>query len=82
VHLPEDIAEHRLRREIMCTQVANDIVNRMGLNFVLRQQKATGAPVADVARAYTASMDIFGLTSLWDDIEALDYRCLRTCRLR
>jgi glutamate dehydrogenase len=71
---PEDIAEHRLRREIMCTQVANDIVNRMGLNFVMRQQKATGAPVADVARAYTASMGIFGLTSLWDAIEALDFK--------
>ncbi|MFK8042583.1 NAD-glutamate dehydrogenase [Congregibacter sp.] len=70
---PEDLAEHRLRREIMCTQVANDIVNRMGLNFVLRQQKATGAPVADVARAYTAVMEIFGISTLWDSIEALDF---------
>ncbi len=70
---PEDVAEHRLRREIMCTQVANDIVNRMGLNFVLRQQKATGAPVEDVARAYTAVMEIFKLHELWDDIESLDF---------
>lgn len=70
---PDDLAEHRLRREIMCTQVANDIVNRMGLNFVLRQQKATGAPVEDVARAYTAVMDIFGISSLWESIEALDF---------
>ncbi|MFT6772191.1 NAD-glutamate dehydrogenase, partial [Congregibacter sp.] len=70
---PEDLAEHRLRREIMCTQVANDIVNRMGLNFALRQQKATGAPVADVARAYTAVMEIFEITSLWASIEALDF---------
>jgi glutamate dehydrogenase len=70
---PEDVAEHRLRREIMCTQVANDIVNRMGLNFVLRQQKAAGATVADVARAYTAVMEIFGLSALWDEIEDLDY---------
>lgn len=70
---PEDLSEHRLRREIMCTQVANDIVNRMGLNFVLRQQKATGAPVEDVARAYTAVMEIFGISSLWDSIEALDF---------
>ncbi|MDP5072196.1 MAG: NAD-glutamate dehydrogenase [Congregibacter sp.] len=70
---PDDLAEHRLRREIMCTQVANDIVNRMGLNFVLRQQKATGAPVEDVARAYTAAMEIFGISSLWESIEALDF---------
>ncbi|MFK7831060.1 MAG: NAD-glutamate dehydrogenase [Congregibacter sp.] len=70
---PQDVAEHRLQREIMCTQVANDIVNRMGLNYALRQSKATGAPVQDVARAYTAVMSIFGLTELWSAIEALDH---------
>lgn len=70
---PTDVEEHRLQREIMCTQVANDIVNRMGLNFVLRQRKATGAPVADVARAYASAMAIFGLSTLWEDIEELDY---------
>lgn len=70
----EEISEHRLQREIMCTQVANDIVNRMGLNFMLRQRKATGAPIADVARAYTAVMEIFELRALWRDIELLDYQ--------
>lgn len=70
----EDISEHRLQREIMCTQVANDIVNRMGLNFMLRQRKATGASIADVARAYTAVMEIFELRQLWRDIELLDYQ--------
>ncbi|MEM1111179.1 MAG: NAD-glutamate dehydrogenase [Pseudomonadota bacterium] len=70
----DDIQAHGLRREIMCTQVANDLVNRMGLNFVLRQQKATGAPVADVARAYTTVMEVFAVGELWDKIEALDYR--------
>ncbi|MEM1189785.1 MAG: NAD-glutamate dehydrogenase [Pseudomonadota bacterium] len=69
----EDIEEHRLRREILCTQVANDIVNRMGLNFVLRQQRASGVPVADVARGYTAVMEIFRLRELWAAIESLDY---------
>ena len=38
----DEIKSHRLHREIMATQVANDIVNRMGLNFVMRQTKATG----------------------------------------
>ncbi len=71
---PEDVAAHRLRREIICTQVANDMVNRMGPNFVSRQQRATGAPVADVARAYTAAMVIYGLGARWDAIEALDHR--------
>ena len=69
---PEDIQQHRLRKEIVATQIANDIVNRMGLNFVLRQVKATGASVADVARAYAAVMEIYQLPGLWDELEALD----------
>ncbi|MFT7288169.1 MAG: glutamate dehydrogenase, partial [Halieaceae bacterium] len=71
---PEEIAEHRLSREIMCTQVANDIVNRMGLNYVLRQRKASGASVADVARAYTAAIAIFDIVGLWSEIESLDFQ--------
>lgn len=71
---PEDVEEHRLRREIMCTQVTNDIVNRVGFNFVARLRKATGAPVADIARAYTAVTHIYAVGETWDAIEALDYR--------
>lgn len=70
----DEIKSHRLHREIMATQVANDIVNRMGLNFVMRQTKATGASVADVARAYTTVMEVFRLSELWQWIELLDHR--------
>ncbi|GAB3271094.1 NAD-glutamate dehydrogenase [Parahaliea aestuarii] len=70
----DELKVHRLHREIMCTQIANDIVNRMGLTFVQRQRKATGAPVADVARAYTTVMDVYGIGELWEEIEALDHK--------
>ncbi len=70
----DEIRSHRLHREIMCTQVANDIVNRMGLNFILRQRKATGASIADVARAYTTVMEVFNLRELWEWIELLDHK--------
>ena len=69
----EELSEHRLHREIMCTQIANDIVNRMGLNFVSRQRKATGAPIADVARAYTSVIEVFAIADTWEQIEALDH---------
>ena len=69
---PEDVDTHRLHREILCTQLANDIVNRMGPNFVRRQQRATGASVDDVARAYQAAMAVFAIEELWDAIEGLD----------
>jgi len=70
----EEIFGHRLRREIMATQIANDMVNRMGLNFVLRQRKATGVETADVARAYIAVLELFHLRALWEEVEALDHR--------
>ncbi|MEM8941344.1 MAG: NAD-glutamate dehydrogenase [Pseudomonadota bacterium] len=70
---PEDVKEHRLVREIMCTQLANDMVNRMGLSYVMRQVKATGVEMVDVARAYSAMLDIYGVAELWDQIEALDF---------
>ncbi len=70
---PEDVQEHRLRKEIIATQIANDMVNRMGLNFVLRQQKATGASVDDVACAYAAVMEIYRIPELWDQIEGLGH---------
>lgn len=69
-----EIREHRLHREIMATQLANDIVNRMGMSFIQRQQTATGATVADVARAYISAMEIYGLRELWARIEALDHQ--------
>ncbi len=69
-----EIREHRLHREIMATQLANDIVNRMGMSFIQRQQTATGVMVADVARAYIAAMEIYGIRDLWSQIEALDHQ--------
>jgi glutamate dehydrogenase len=69
-----EILNHRLHREILATQIANDIINRMGFNFVPRQQRATGASVADVARAYTAVMKIYRLADTWDAIESLDHQ--------
>ncbi|MGB1139852.1 MAG: NAD-glutamate dehydrogenase, partial [Halioglobus sp.] len=68
----DDIAAHRLHREIVATQIANDIINRMGLNFALRQQKATGAELPDIARAYTAVLEIYRLPEIWERIELLD----------
>ncbi|MBE9538105.1 MAG: NAD-glutamate dehydrogenase [Proteobacteria bacterium] len=70
----EEIQEHRLHKEIMATQIANDIVNRMGMTFVSRQQKATGAQVVDVARAYVTVMEVYSIARVWDEIEALNHK--------
>src|SRR5581483_9114415 len=64
--------EHRLRREIIVAQVANELVNRCGTTFVFRLRDETGASADDVARARTAARELYGFGSLWAEIEALD----------
>jgi glutamate dehydrogenase len=66
------IGQHRLRREIIATATTNSLVNRMGPTFVPRAQEDTGAEPAQIARAYTAAREIFGMRDLWTQIEGLD----------
>lgn len=68
----DEMYEHRLKREIVATQVANDLVDHMGIVFVRRLMDSTGAGRADIARAYIVARDAFNLPALWAQIEALD----------
>jgi glutamate dehydrogenase len=70
----KQIAQHRLRREIITTATTNSLVNRMGPAFVPRAQEDTGAQPAQIARAYTAAREIFDMRKTWAEIEALDTR--------
>jgi glutamate dehydrogenase len=63
---------HRLKREIIATQVSNSMVNRMGASFALRMCEDTGATAAQVARAFTIAREIFRARDFWKRIEALD----------
>ncbi len=65
---------HRLRREIVTTSLANEVVNRGGTSFVYRAVEETGASTADVIRAYVVVREVFGLRELWDAVEAYDNR--------
>jgi glutamate dehydrogenase len=68
----DQMQEHRLRREITATQITNSMVNRCGITFAFRLHEETGAAVPEIARAYTAAREIFGMRDLWAEIEALD----------
>jgi glutamate dehydrogenase len=65
---------HRLKREIVSTQIANDLVNHMGITFVQRLKESTGMSAANVAGAYVIVRDVFRLPHWWQQIEALDYQ--------
>ncbi|HLV78583.1 MAG TPA: NAD-glutamate dehydrogenase [Marinobacter sp.] len=64
---------HQLRREIIATQVANDMVNHMGITFVERLGQSTGADAPSIALAWLIVRDVFRIDNWWDRIEALDY---------
>ncbi len=63
---------HPLRAEIIATALANQMVNEMGCNFVTRLQEETGACVVDIANAYVASREIFGLGKVLEEVRSLD----------
>ena len=66
------IEAHRLKREIIATVIANEIVNQGGVTFVYRIQEESGADYGEVARAFLATREVFGLNELWDGVHALD----------
>ena len=68
----EAMRRHRLKREIVSTQIANDLVNHMGITFVQRLKESTGVGSAQVAAAYVVVRDVFHLPFWWRQIEALD----------
>ena len=71
---PGVLKSHRLRREIVATCVANDLINRMGPSFIENTQSRTGRDTTSIARAYLIVRDVFDLTAVWHSIDALDNR--------
>jgi glutamate dehydrogenase len=76
--LPErfgaQMRSHRLRREIIATIVANQLVDRAGMTFAFRLNEETGASAATLARAYAVAREIYRLHEFWEQAEALDNR--------
>ena len=68
------MAGHRLKREIIATVVANQLVDRAGTTFSFRLGEETGAPPAVLARAYAAAREVLDMRSYWDAIQRLDNR--------
>ncbi len=56
----EALEDHRLRREIVASQITNDLVDIMGAGFVYRTSRGTGRGPADVARAWLVASRLIG----------------------
>ncbi|WP_439544626.1 NAD-glutamate dehydrogenase [Sandarakinorhabdus sp.] len=66
------ILGHRLRRELVATKLANELINRAGLAAPFELAEELGASLADVARAFVAARELFGLGQLWLAIDTAD----------
>ncbi len=69
---PDALERHRLRREIIATQLANSMINRGGPSLIVRIADQTGAAPAAIARAFAAVRDSYDMTALNGAIDGLD----------
>jgi glutamate dehydrogenase len=69
---PDAVESHRLRREIVATQLSNAVVNRGGPAIATRLAARTGRSIPDVARAYALARDVFGILEINLAIDSLD----------
>ncbi|CAN5243885.1 NAD-glutamate dehydrogenase [soil metagenome] len=64
--------EHRLRRELIATVVANDLVDRMGTTYAHRTAAELGVDAVDVVAGYWSARTVTDADGHWQALEALD----------
>ena len=66
------LAGHRLRREIISSQLTNDLVDLMGATFVNRLARDTGRTPAEVARAWLVGARLAGHRALVRQLSSVE----------
>ncbi|WP_104042339.1 NAD-glutamate dehydrogenase [Arthrobacter sp. ZGTC412] len=78
-YFPEQLRErfdaeldtHPLRREIIATIVANDMINMGGITFAFRTMEETSASEVAVAKAFVALREVYELDVMVEDLNNL-----------
>jgi glutamate dehydrogenase len=65
----KDILEHRLRREIIATELSNRLINRLGLVHPFELIEEESAAPDQLGAAFVAAERLFGMTEVWQAIE-------------
>jgi glutamate dehydrogenase len=68
----DELHDHPLRREIIATHLTNDLVDNLGVSAMFTLGEETGAPPADLARAYAAAREVFAMREVWQQVQDLD----------
>ncbi len=67
-----EVDAHKLRREIIATKLANQIVNRGGISLAFELSEEHGTTLAHVGAAFVAARELFGFRNLWRSIDAAE----------
>jgi glutamate dehydrogenase len=76
----KEIDQHPLRSELMATQLANYLVNRVGAYFVFELISSSSTSPARVVRASILAIEAFDAESQWQSIESLDHSVASSCQ--
>jgi glutamate dehydrogenase len=66
------LPRHRLRREIIATTLANELVDRLGVTFASRLSDHTGATLPEVVLALQVARSTIDADRWWEALDALD----------
>lgn len=65
---------HRLHRDIIATQLSNEVVNTMGIIYVYQIENQTGSNIKEIIRAYTIASQVFKSKNLEHIIDSLGFK--------
>jgi glutamate dehydrogenase len=66
------ILQHRLRRQIIATKIANRFVNRLGITAVFSLSEEEGASFGQAAACFVAAERLFDMESLWRTLDTIE----------
>jgi glutamate dehydrogenase len=77
----DEMGRHRLRREIIATGLANQIVDMAGPTFPGRLMTAIGCDAAVLVSGFEAARQVFRLDEAWARVDALDLKAPAAAQL-
>ena len=66
------LADHPLRRQLICMVNSNQVVNSLGPTFVSQLMAERGAEPADIVRAFRIARAVTGADARWEVVERLE----------
>ncbi|MEP0189498.1 MAG: NAD-glutamate dehydrogenase domain-containing protein [Erythrobacter sp.] len=64
------IRQHRLRRQLLATEIANRIINRLGPIIPFEIAEEEGVEPATIAKAFVAADQLLDMGAIWREIES------------